>query len=454
MRGVHNGRNLEVTEAAERAHTKESHEETSGRGAPLGEDSSGNGRRADGRQVTFSTSRTGLPSSRLSPSFTAPPSPSPRPRGSRGSTRTGDPTAVGTPSEPTSSGTTPALTARRHSTRPRPPLSRPRLPNDRLRQAMHALDMRDHELAAAVQVDPKTVQRWMAGRTPHPRLRWAAAEVLGCEEHDLWPEVIASRLTGRGHAIYGVYSSRAAVPRELWLELITEATSRLCVLDDSALYLVEDVQLRGAIAQRIQAGVAVRVCLAEPAVAVREVRQVDELEPQQRAPGRRAPSPRVSNGHAEGQHATSHRITEQHAPGDFPSEQYVAEQPDAYRPTSSRHVHPQDAARAEPPVDPQAQLLAAQVHLSLQHWRQLHRHTPQRRPGVQLRLHASSPGLSLLIADRDMLVSHHLPGVPAASCPVLHLRLPPVGLDSTGSLGEVYDGVWEGVWAGAANSGG
>lgn len=46
------------------------------------------------------------------------------------------------------------------------------------------------QFADIVGVDPKTVQRWVAGRTPHRRHRAAAARALDTSEHDLWPDEI------------------------------------------------------------------------------------------------------------------------------------------------------------------------------------------------------------------------------------------------------------------------
>jgi hypothetical protein len=41
------------------------------------------------------------------------------------------------------------------------------------------------------QVDPKTVRRWLEGRVPYLRHRWALAGLLDADEADLWPELRA-----------------------------------------------------------------------------------------------------------------------------------------------------------------------------------------------------------------------------------------------------------------------
>ena len=49
-------------------------------------------------------------------------------------------------------------------------------------------------LAEAVQVDAKTVERWITkGRMPHPVNRAKTARVLGLDESVLWPELENAR---------------------------------------------------------------------------------------------------------------------------------------------------------------------------------------------------------------------------------------------------------------------
>jgi hypothetical protein len=49
--------------------------------------------------------------------------------------------------------------------------------NERLRTAMADARVDIDHVAEATQVDPKTVQRRLAGRVPHPRHRWKASEL-------------------------------------------------------------------------------------------------------------------------------------------------------------------------------------------------------------------------------------------------------------------------------------
>ena len=59
--------------------------------------------------------------------------------------------------------------------------------NEPLRQAMQRAGLTSRAAAERLQVDDKTVQRWVAGRTPLPVHRRALAGLLGVHELDLWP---------------------------------------------------------------------------------------------------------------------------------------------------------------------------------------------------------------------------------------------------------------------------
>src|SRR3954451_22419150 len=54
--------------------------------------------------------------------------------------------------------------------------------NERLRAAMTAATVDIETGAGEASVDPKTVQRWLTGRLPHPRHRWKLVELLGEQE--------------------------------------------------------------------------------------------------------------------------------------------------------------------------------------------------------------------------------------------------------------------------------
>ena len=124
-------------------------------------------------------------------------------------------------------------------------------------------------------MDPKSVERWIsADRIPHRRHRWAAARHLGVDETYLWPAVLADRADVAKSELIELSPSRAAVPRETWLQLMTSAAGNIDVLVHSGTFYSQ-VQPRVAdmLADRSAAGAAVRLCFGDPAseaVAIRD----------------------------------------------------------------------------------------------------------------------------------------------------------------------------------------
>lgn len=135
--------------------------------------------------------------------------------------------------------------------------------NDALRRAFAEARLRETDVAAAVGVDPKTVQRWLAGRVPHPRHRWAVADLLRQDERDLWPD--PDDLGGQHYReIKASYPHRSAVPRAAWRQLFAGADYEIDILVYAALFLAEDVELTRLLADKARAGVTARLLLADP----------------------------------------------------------------------------------------------------------------------------------------------------------------------------------------------
>jgi lambda repressor-like predicted transcriptional regulator len=63
----------------------------------------------------------------------------------------------------------------------------PEMANEHLKNALRHAGLTVEQFAAIINVDPKTVQRWVAGRTPYPRHRQTVARALDLTEHELWP---------------------------------------------------------------------------------------------------------------------------------------------------------------------------------------------------------------------------------------------------------------------------
>ena len=137
--------------------------------------------------------------------------------------------------------------------------------NETLRRALLRARLSEDDVAARLQVDPKTVRRWLEGRVPYPRYRWVLSGLLDADEADLWPEVraaIAAR--SRPAEIKAVYPSRHAVPRETWLSLFGSAEREIGVLACSGLFLAREPGVLDVLADRARDGLRVRICLRGP----------------------------------------------------------------------------------------------------------------------------------------------------------------------------------------------
>src|SRR4051794_33981 len=94
-----------------------------------------------------------------------------------------------------------------------------------LRRALAERRIRDVDVASSLGVDPKTVQRWLDGRRPQPRHRWALADLVGRHEFDLWPDL--TRVPTISSEILATYTHRSAVPRETWQVLFNSADEQI-----------------------------------------------------------------------------------------------------------------------------------------------------------------------------------------------------------------------------------
>src|SRR5256885_9774196 len=85
--------------------------------------------------------------------------------------------------------------------------------NERLRNSISAALMTVEEVAARVQVDPKTVERWIrTDRVPHPRHRRATAAPPRTTEGFLWPELLGEqRRAPPGAPFIGLSPHRAGL---------------------------------------------------------------------------------------------------------------------------------------------------------------------------------------------------------------------------------------------------
>src|SRR5690348_15059389 len=111
--------------------------------------------------------------------------------------------------------------------------------NQRLTTAMANAEVTPEEAARELNVDPKTVQRWQAGRTPHPRHRYALASIVNENEEFLWPGARRRRVDALGAAneISAAYAHRTDLNPDRWWGLITGAQAQIDLLGYTLYFL-------------------------------------------------------------------------------------------------------------------------------------------------------------------------------------------------------------------------
>jgi transcriptional regulator with XRE-family HTH domain len=134
--------------------------------------------------------------------------------------------------------------------------------NETLRRALLRARLTEEDVAARLEVDPKTVRRWLEGRVPYLRHRWAIASMLDLDEADLWPQVSATR--SRPEEVRAIYPHRDDVPLDFWRILFGSAAREISILAESALFLAEDPGILAVLGERARAAVKMRICLCDP----------------------------------------------------------------------------------------------------------------------------------------------------------------------------------------------
>jgi transcriptional regulator with XRE-family HTH domain len=140
------------------------------------------------------------------------------------------------------------------------------MPNERLRAALLERGLTPSALGDEIGVDPKTVERWIAGRTPYRKHRYVVAARLETDEVYLWPDALSrEQVTAASESeILNIYPHRWDAPRETWKRLFSAANQEIGILVYAALYLAEDSGVQEILAQKARAGVRVRILLGDP----------------------------------------------------------------------------------------------------------------------------------------------------------------------------------------------
>ncbi|MGW0945196.1 XRE family transcriptional regulator [Streptomyces sp. NPDC002623] len=151
--------------------------------------------------------------------------------------------------------------------------------NERLRSALLARGMTVQGLAEAIEVNPKTVERWITqGKVPYRRHQYATAAVLKVDVTSLWDDgrTIDSATDLSKAEIGTVYPHRHTVPSGLWREIYGRAQKSLDVLVYSGLFLSEDPLFHDLLKAKVAAGARVRILLGDPGSAAVQQRGIDE----------------------------------------------------------------------------------------------------------------------------------------------------------------------------------
>lgn len=141
------------------------------------------------------------------------------------------------------------------------------MPNERLRASLLEHGLTPMQLGDRLGVDHKTVERWIGGRLPYRKHRYAVAAQLGVDESYLWPDALSrEQVTAASEGeVLAIYPHRTDVPYALWERLFAEAEREIGVLVYSGLFLSEDTSLKKVLAEKAKAGVRVRILLGDPA---------------------------------------------------------------------------------------------------------------------------------------------------------------------------------------------
>ncbi|MGW2643652.1 helix-turn-helix domain-containing protein [Streptomyces sp. NPDC001393] len=150
--------------------------------------------------------------------------------------------------------------------------------NERLRSALLAQNMTVQQLAEAIEVNPKTVERWITqGKVPYRRHQYATASVLNVDVTTLWEDTrsLDSATDLCKAEIVTVYPHRHVVPTDLWREMCERAKERIDILVYAGIGLAEDPRFLSVLKAKSQS-VAIRVLMGDPECEAVIRRGIDE----------------------------------------------------------------------------------------------------------------------------------------------------------------------------------
>ncbi len=151
--------------------------------------------------------------------------------------------------------------------------------NHRLKGAMLNAEISAQQLAHLVDVDAKSVARWIhEDRIPHPPTRSRVARVLDHQESFLWPELV---LDGDADSVARaelerLWPSRSAVSSETWHSLFNRAAEAIDILVYAGGFLIEALDLADIVRWKAGSGARIRIAIGDPGSDAVRVRSEEE----------------------------------------------------------------------------------------------------------------------------------------------------------------------------------
>jgi transcriptional regulator with XRE-family HTH domain len=137
--------------------------------------------------------------------------------------------------------------------------------NDRLRAAITHAGLDPDQLASLLEVDVKTVQRWLSGRTPYPRHRTQLARALGRSERELWPDAaITPSPEDARREILAAYPHANDLRAADWRALMRDAVEQIDLLSYSLIEILSAPGTIDLLATKATAGTTIRILTAAP----------------------------------------------------------------------------------------------------------------------------------------------------------------------------------------------
>ncbi len=137
----------------------------------------------------------------------------------------------------------------------------------RLRAALSAAQLTIDDVARELSVDPKTVQRWIRGRKPHPRHRWALSTLVAESDEYLWPDGLVPSGSDAtcSEELVAAFAHRADASPSRWWNLLESAADQIDLLGYAMLHLPEQhPDLMRLLRSKAGGGCVIRIALVDP----------------------------------------------------------------------------------------------------------------------------------------------------------------------------------------------